>query len=456
MATKKREVPINLIISLDDAYQAYEKGKNTGREPALLKRVNAAERAIKRVQEGPYDHRKERSSTAGQRREAARIFGRQEQTVETQGRLGRIPGAVVGPNERFKRVTEKEKQEAANLTGSGLEIASYAIGAGQMIGLITGAAKLLTGAAAKLFAKGGEKALSQTVIKKANAEARKAAKTKVAKTASKTTTKPKPTSKEENTKYLLKQVEAKKAANKAVAASASAQATAAKTAAKKAKAAATKKAKEDAAKKAKAAATKKANKAAKKAADKIKAADALVIPGAAVGTVASTLIAADLIDKDKTKKAKTKARSKKAQESPAAGSSPTVDIGRIKGEPLEKQYVEARKPIINVKLDESGSSLFGENVPKKQIKKVQAKINKNEGADGPYGTTAGRNAIQGFFEEAFGYTPTVDYSFPREGDRDTMKKGGKVTAKKKKKASYGKKYSMNRGGMASLRKPTRA
>ena len=49
-------------------------------------------------------------ATKGQKREAARLFGRQEETVETQGRLGRIPGAVVGPNERFKRVTKKQKQ----------------------------------------------------------------------------------------------------------------------------------------------------------------------------------------------------------------------------------------------------------------------------------------------------------------------------------------------------------
>ena len=49
-------------------------------------------------------------------------------------------------------------------------------------------------------------------------------------------------------------------------------------------------------------------------------------------------------------------------------------------------------------------------------------------------------------------------SDPRAMNPDVrdLKKGGKVT-KKKKKASYGKKYSMNRGGkVASLRKPTRA
>jgi len=50
-------------------------------------------------------------------------------------------------------------------------------------------------------------------------------------------------------------------------------------------------------------------------------------------------------------------------------------------------------------------------------------------------------------------------SDPRAMNPDVkdLKKGGKVTKKKKKKASYGKKYSMNRGGkVASLRKPTRA
>jgi len=429
-------------------------------------------------------------ATKGQKREAARLFGRQEETVETQGRLGRIPGAVVGPNERFKRVTKKQKQEAADLTGSGLEIASYAIGAGQMIGLITGAAKLLTGAAAKLFAKGGEKALSQTVIKKANAEARKAAKTKVAKTASKTTTKPKPTSKEENTKYLLKQVEAKKAANKAVAASASAQATAAKTAAKKAKAAATKKAKEDAAKKAKAAATKKANEAAKKAAAKIKATDALVVPGAAVGTVASTLIAADLIDKDKKDKAEvkelrkdkeldaklekeTKRRSKLPQgknvstlkavpaKKPTTADWEGAEPDRKQKQPKQRKdkrdddNVSGAGKTVAVDLTKEGSTITS-GVPEKQRREVQAKIDNSEETDGPYGTKAGRKAIQGFFSDTFGIKDIeVDYSYPREGESQDKKKGGKVTAKKKKKASYGKKYSMNRGGMASLRKPTR-
>jgi hypothetical protein len=104
-----------------------------------------------------------------------------------------------------------------------------------------------------------------------------------------------------------------------------------------------------------------------------------------------------------------------------------------------------------------GSSKKGSPSPTKKVEKIQAKIDKNEGADGPYGTTAGRNAIQGFFKDTFGIEDIeVDYSFPREGESQDKKKGGKVTAKKKKKASYGKKYSMNRGGkVASLRKPTR-
>ena len=42
MAKKKREVPIKLTISFDDAAQAYRKGKNTAQEPALLKKLYAA------------------------------------------------------------------------------------------------------------------------------------------------------------------------------------------------------------------------------------------------------------------------------------------------------------------------------------------------------------------------------------------------------------------------------
>jgi hypothetical protein len=73
-----------------------------------------------------------------------------------------------------------------------------------------------------------------------------------------------------------------------------------------------------------------------------------------------------------------------------------------------------------------------------------------------------KNLVSGDFklgEKPDGYTQEeYESSDPRAMNRDVrdLKKGGKVT-KKKKKASYGKKYSMNRGGkVASLRKPTRA
>ena len=168
---KATTVPLKLTLAWSDADEAYQKGKNTSRESALLKRLLAAKKAVQNAQKkiNKSTGQNARPSTAGQRREASRLFGRQEQTVEHEGRLGRIPGSVVGPNERFKRVTKEDKQKAADVTGLGLEIASYGIGAGQMIGLITGAAKFLTGAAAKLFAKkGGEKNLSQAMIKKAN------------------------------------------------------------------------------------------------------------------------------------------------------------------------------------------------------------------------------------------------------------------------------------------------
>tara|TARA_R110000823_G_scaffold271456_1_gene390887 strand:- start:2621 stop:4066 length:1446 start_codon:yes stop_codon:yes gene_type:complete len=174
---KATTVPLKLTLAWSDADEAYQKGKNTSRESALLKRLLAAKKAVQNAQKkiNKSTGQNARPSTAGQRREASRLFGRQEQTVEHEGRLGRIPGSVVGPNERFKRVTKEDKQKAADVTGLGLEIASYGIGAGQMIGLITGAAKFLTGAAAKLFAKkGGEKNLSQAMIKKANKAARAA------------------------------------------------------------------------------------------------------------------------------------------------------------------------------------------------------------------------------------------------------------------------------------------
>ena len=99
------------------------------------------------------------------------------------------------------------------------------------------------------------------------------------------------------------------------------------------------------------------------------------------------------------------------------------------------------------------------DIPRTKLIKAEKSLDpaKDDGlTEGDFGTRAGKNAIQGFFKDTFGIEDIeVDYSFPDSADRDTMKKGGKVTAKKKKKASYGKKYSMNRGGMASLRKPTR-
>ena len=73
-----------------------------------------------------------------------------------------------------------------------------------------------------------------------------------------------------------------------------------------------------------------------------------------------------------------------------------------------------------------------------------------------------KNLVSGDFKADVPTKGTPEYeayisSDPRAMNPDVrdLKKGGKVT--KKKKASYGKKYSMNRGGkVASLRKPTRA
>jgi hypothetical protein len=53
-----------------------------------------------------------------------------------------------------------------------------------------------------------------------------------------------------------------------------------------------------------------------------------------------------------------------------------------------------------------------------------------------------------------GQDPSVTYDYPGDPDYN-KKKGGKVKKKSKKKTTS-KKYSMNRGGIASVRKPTRA
>tara|TARA_R100000306_G_scaffold5697_1_gene8076 strand:- start:112 stop:903 length:792 start_codon:yes stop_codon:yes gene_type:complete len=63
-----------------------------------------------------------------------------------------------------------------------------------------------------------------------------------------------------------------------------------------------------------------------------------------------------------------------------------------------------------------------------------------------------------------GQEPSVTYDYPGElsvydrevRDYGAKKKGGKVKKKSKKKYTSKKKYAMNRGGMASVRKPTRA
>jgi|TARA_R110000824_G_scaffold316252_1_gene503471 hypothetical protein len=118
-----------------------------------------------------------------------------------------------------------------------------------------------------------------------------------------------------------------------------------------------------------------------------------------------------------------------------------------KAEPVIAVTQKPAGPVIN-----TGES----NAPSAQLTAVRKHLKAKE-TDKPFGEKAGRKAIQSFFKDTFGYTPTVTYDAPGQGD-DQMefygkKKGGKVTAKR----PTAKKYVMNRGGKsASVRKPTRA
>ena len=146
--------------------------------PRQLREARAKVSAAAKPKTVPsYDYKKERPSTTGQRREAARRFGRQEETVEHEGRLQRIPGSVVGPNERFKRVTREEKQKAADLTELGIDVATLG-GLGPMVvkgAKMAGKWWLTTAAKKKLEAEAKRKAKAEAK-KKAKAAAEKKAK----------------------------------------------------------------------------------------------------------------------------------------------------------------------------------------------------------------------------------------------------------------------------------------
>jgi hypothetical protein len=102
----------------------------------------------------------------------------------------------------------------------------------------------------------------------------------------------------------------------------------------------------------------------------------------------------------------------------------------------------------------------GSDVSKTDLAKATKALSpkKEDGlTEGKFGTRAGKDAIQSFFQTTFGYTPTVTYDDPAKfGDQTESygkKKGGRVTSKR----PTAKKYAMNRGGkVASVRKPTRA
>ena len=124
----------------------------------------------------------------------------------------------------------------------------------------------------------------------------------------------------------------------------------------------------------------------------------------------------------------------------------------------DKMDADAKAPVIAVTQQPAGTVINtgDSDAPSAQLTAVRKHL-KAEEPDKPFGEKAGRKAIQSFFKDTFGYTPTVTYDAPGQGD-DQMefygkKKGGKVTAKR----PTAKKYAMNRGGkVASVRKPTRA
>jgi len=452
----KRKVPIKLTLSFDDAYKAYQKGKNTAQEPALLKKLYAAKRAVKRAEEGPYDYKKERRSTSGQRREAARIFGRQEETVEHEGRLQRIPGSVVGPNERFTRVTPKEKKQAADTFSTGVEIASYAIGAGQMFGLIRGAAKIgakfLTKKAIDKTGKKKAVQLANAATRRANRQARQAADvTKAAKTRTATATM---TKAEKAAQAAAK----KQAAKLAEQTGGSSTATAQKTAAAAAKKAAAKKL----ASTKKAAAAKKLASTKKAAASKKAAATAglstgekALIAGIAAGTV--TLTAADYKMKKKQAQditdatARRKALDKIASaEKAAKGSVPASQLGGIGDFPIDK----ATPPVPRSKTKKTKEAALKRDMTKS--KALRSTLDRMSAAErkslGPVTNfmekLLGLNRDKAAIERDMAVSKKLDEAIGFSGGK---KRGGRVSKPSK------KKYVMNRGGkVASVRKPTRA
>ena len=473
MATKKRKVPIKLTLSFDDAYKAYEKGKNTAQEPALLKKLFAAKRAIERAQEGPYDHKKVRPSTAGQRREAGKLFGRQEETVEHQGRLQRIPGSVVGPNERHKRVTQEDKRRAAKTFSTGVEIASYAIGAGQMIGLIKGAitigAKFLTKEAVKKTGKKRAVQLANAATRRANRQAADVTKAAKTRTATATMTKAEKAAKAAKAqKAKVAREESAKTAPKTVAKKADVKKADAKKAApivkpaagkpKKPVSAAQRKLDDQARRTAranqqKAAAPKKA--APKKAAAKagLTSAEKLAMASLVAGT--GTAVAIDYEIAKRQARDITDATTRREVLADIASAEKAAKAVKAK---YDKKYPELlipeRKRIDKVKVPADIEDRKDEMGAKGADKELPEDISWKKGHD----------PVTKFMEELIGTKRTAaqikkDMAAERySGSEDEMlefygkKRGGKVTAKR----PSTKKYAMNRGGMASLRKPTRA
>ena len=134
------------------------------------------------------------------------------------------------------------------------------------------------------------------------------------------------------------------------------------------------------------------------------------------------------------------------------------NINRALEQPLSQKMISARKPAVKVKESNGEIRVVSSTAVSPAAKKaLKQELNENP----RFGVKAGTAAIKSFFKDTLGIKKDieVDYTFPGdEGygtppeDRQSRKSGGKVTAKR----PTAKKYAMNRGGVASVRKPTRA
>ena len=440
IAKKNRAIKENVSATRADATAAQAKREARTRVSAAANKQDAA--------------------TAARRSWSARELGVLEGELAREQK-GRIRGADLGTRKgvrgeaykNIKRTTPEQKQQAADLTGLGLEVASYGLGAGQMIGLIRGAAtigaKFLT---PKAVAKTGQK----EAVKLANRAARRANRKKAA--AETTATKPKPADAKPAS------VPKGKAATKPKSAAAK-----------------------------KGAATRKANKAkAAEAAAKKKAADARastrskVAAGSAVAALTAGLVGSELAQDrpvtsstSDTKKQGPKRGlggrgsriEEKSGKSLAMKSPPRVGgIGDFPIEPWDKAGQKVGEPVERQGAAKKITSKPSVSEPAKQVRdaKKAADAKKNEAARAKREEAKGKgrswkeglDPITAKVEELLGLKRTAkeikdDMKVTEDLEKELgfsggKKRGGRVYSPPR------KKYAMNRGGMASLRKPTRA